>query len=320
MHKEIGVAIWGSGAAGSLHAAAVAETPGMRLEAVVARSESSEELARAYGCAHLAVDEVLRSQATDLVVIATPTEAHAKAAAAVIGAGKHVLIEKPVDEDPAVCDDLHRRAERAGVLALPGHNYLYQPECRRLIESVRTGQIGEPRSLHIHYAIKHSESLAARYHGVLREVMVHHAYITLAALGAPDRVDGGTTAHRWRSLETDDQAWMAWSYDSGALALHYATFGADDMSSDALTFRVKALGTEGSIGYSWRDATYAPGDSPFSVDIPLYRETYVHQMRAVRDMLRREASPLSSLSDAALVARIIRKVAQRPTPTTGIGD
>lgn len=315
MRNTIGVGIWGSGAAGKLHAAAVSATPGMELVAVVARSDHSASLAAQYGAAHLPADEFLASDSINLVVVATPTETHEENARRVIGAGKHVLIEKPVDDSPEVARKLARLAQIRGVIAVPGHNYLYQPEARRLVESVRGGDIGHPRSLLINYAIKHSEELAAKYSGVLREVMVHHAYITVAALGAPDRVTGGTTNTAWECLSSDDQAWMAWTYDSGALALHYATFGADDMTSSPVSFTVKALGSAGSIGYSWRDATYARGDSPFEVDLPLYRETYVHQMRAMRDMLRGEAEPLSTLEDAALVAQVIASVTGPPSPS-----
>ncbi|WP_195760684.1 Gfo/Idh/MocA family protein [Agromyces kandeliae] len=306
---SIRIGLIGAGAAGRLHADAIAAVPGLSLTAVAeSRSGRSDDLARAHGATVRTVDELFGANDVDAVFIASPTASHLPLAHRAIAAGLHVFVEKPVAESPDEIRALARAAAGAGVVIVPGHNYLHQPECSRLVRQARDGTLGRVRSLHISYAIRHEEELASHYDGVLHEVMVHHAYLTLAALGRPDRVHGGVSAAHWARLETDDQAWMVWEYDDGALAMLYGTFAVDDLGPEPGTFAVKALGTEGTASYSWRSTTTVDRGGPFTFGIPLYEETYTHQARAFRDVLRGEAEPASTLEDAAVAAEIVASV------------
>lgn len=297
----------GAGTVSWLHAAAIADTPGMELAAVYdPRTERAEALAAAYRAETVPASRDLTGHDhLDAVFVLTPTSAHVASARECLDAGKHVLVEKPVDEDPAAIRDLSARAQRAGRVAIPGHNYLHLPECARLVRQVRDGRLGEVRALFITYTIAHSEELAAQYGGVLAEVMVHHAYLGLAILGRPDRVHGGTCRPGWATLATDDQAWMTWEYASGALAQMFGSFAVDDLSDSPGTFSVKALGTKGSSAFNWRSTSTADSDGPFLIGMPLYEETYRNQCASFRDAVRLGAAPASTLDDAADAAEII---------------
>src|SRR5947209_7560013 len=52
------------------------------------------------------LDELLRDPDIDLVDVCTPTHLHAPTALAALGAGKHVLVEKPIVLSPADADTL----------------------------------------------------------------------------------------------------------------------------------------------------------------------------------------------------------------------
>jgi predicted dehydrogenase len=304
--RPVRVGFLGAGTVAWLHASAIAGTPGMELAAVYdPRNDRATALAAAYAAEPLASDRHLAGHdGVDAVFVLTPTSAHVTAARQCIDAGKHVLIEKPVAEDPAAIRDLAAHARRKDRIAVPGHNYLHLPECARLVRQVRTGGLGRIRALFITYTIAHPEELAAQYDGVLAEVMVHHSYLGLAVLGRPDRVHGGACPPGWTRLTTDDQAWMTWEYSSGVLAQMFASFAVDDLSDTPVTFAVKALGTRGTATVNWRSASTAD-DGPFRVGMPLYEETYRNQCAAFRDVISGAAQPVSTLDDAAEVAGII---------------
>ena len=306
----LGIGLVGAGAVAELHARALAQTSGVTLRAVTDRDEgrASDLASRAGAAARLTLTDLLDDPAVDAVYVLTPAESHVGIARHCLHAGKHVLIEKPVAPTPEEVETVDREARSAGLVAFPGHNYLYLPECARVIRQARQGLLGAVRYVSVTYAIRHPEALAAHYGSVLDEVMVHHAAITLALCGRPDAVHGGVSTPAWQKLRTDDQAWMAWEYSSGCTALMFASFAVDDTSADPVTFSVKVLGTEGSAAMSWRSLTGTGG--PFAVGLPLYEETYVHEAAAFRDAVTEGRSPLSNLNDAAEIARLLRTVRQ----------
>lgn len=306
----LGIGFVGAGAVAELHARALARTGGVTLRAVTDRDTTrASDLAGNSGAAvRPDLAGLLDDPAVEAVYVLTPAESHVGIARQCLEAGRPVLVEKPVALVAQDIEGLAERARSAGLVAMPGHNYLYLPECARVIRQVRAGALGVVRYVAITYAIRHSEELASRYGSVLEELMVHHAAIALALCGRPDAVHGGVSPPAWKTLSTDDQAWMAWEYASGTTALMFASFAVDDTSADPVTFSVKVLGTEGSATVSWRSVTGAGG--PFAVGLPLYEETYVQEAAAFRDAVCEGKSPLSDLDDAAEIARLLRAVRQ----------
>ena len=97
---------------------------------------------------------------------------------------------------------------------------------------------------------------------------------------------------------------MTWEYANGAIAQLFGSFAVDDLSDSPATVAIKALGTRGSAALNWRSASTL-GGGPFRLGMPLYEETYRNQCAAFRDTVREGTAPLSTLDDAAEVARII---------------
>ncbi len=309
--SAVRVGFVGTGTVAALHAAALAEVDGITLTA--AYDTDTARLARCcrdWGVrAAGSVDELVGADDVDVVLVLTPTPAHLAPAVAALRAGRHILVEKPVAQDAAAIRELAILAADAGLVALPGHNYLYLPEARRVVRHTREGRLGTPRAMFVTYALAHPEALAARYGPVLEELMVHHAYLAVAALGRPDRVSAGAAVPGWPVLSTSDQAWMTLEYDrdgTPTTSAHlFASFAVDDLGADPWTFVVKVLGTAGTSGYSWRSTTHRPDADGFSVGIPVYHETYVHQARALRDVVLGREPALTTLADAAVVADVL---------------
>src|SRR5580692_10037752 len=100
IQAPIGFAIVGTGMIAGFHARAISRVRGGRLVGVVSRSrESGQSFAAAHGVPFLAasVDELASRPDVHVVCITTPSGAHLEPALAAIHAGKHVMIEKPIE-------------------------------------------------------------------------------------------------------------------------------------------------------------------------------------------------------------------------------
>jgi predicted dehydrogenase len=106
---------------------------------------------------------LLRAEAAnlDFIDIATPPLYHAAIAEAALGAGLHVLCEKPltftVEEARALLD----HAKSAERVLYPCHNYKHAPMIKKIREIVRSGRIGKVRSVTLNtYRDTHAKGVA----------------------------------------------------------------------------------------------------------------------------------------------------------------
>ena len=97
--KRLRFGILGCGVIGPHHARAIAGLDDAELVAVAdVNPGRAEKLAGEYRCPHYAsLGLMLAGSDLDAVCVCTPSGMHAEDAAAALGAGKHVVIEKPVD-------------------------------------------------------------------------------------------------------------------------------------------------------------------------------------------------------------------------------
>ena len=65
--------------------------------------------------------------------VCTPLESHVSVAEEAIALGAHVVVEKPMTADAASTDALLAAAQARGVLAVPVHQFLFQPGVQRLL-------------------------------------------------------------------------------------------------------------------------------------------------------------------------------------------
>ena len=94
---------------------------------------------------HAHFEAMLSDAQLDAVVIATPLESHYAMAKASLIAGKHVLIEKPMAGSSRQCEDLIALAEQQGLILMVGHTYLYSEAVAKIVEIIKSGDIGEVR-------------------------------------------------------------------------------------------------------------------------------------------------------------------------------
>lgn len=138
------VALIGGGRWAEVHRDAL-RSLGLEPAAVlVSREESAQRLRDEWGVP--AETELGRFLAvpSDAVIVASPNHLHAAHAQAAVGAGRHVLVEKPMSLRVEECRDLIRTAQEAGVVLAVGHEmrvFTLFEQVRQVIES---GDVGAP--------------------------------------------------------------------------------------------------------------------------------------------------------------------------------
>ncbi|MCH2161017.1 MAG: Gfo/Idh/MocA family oxidoreductase [Phycisphaerales bacterium] len=157
----IGVGVIGLGFMGRTHLAAFNACPGCEVVAVAdrdaSRLKSRGDVGGNFdtGAEAPAFDEDVVSTFEDaleliehpdveLVSVTTPTPTHRDLARAVMGAGRHLLLEKPVDLDPLVIDELAEEARKSGVLAMPAHCMRFWPAWAWMKRHLDAGTHGRP--------------------------------------------------------------------------------------------------------------------------------------------------------------------------------
>ena len=144
--------IIGTGMMGHEHARNLALLPGAE---VVAYSDPSSE--QRWWTAQLVPDakgyedhrELLRDDALDAVVVASPNHTHAAVLADVFTSGKHVLCEKPLCTTVEDARKVMERAEKHPGVFWVGMEYRYMAPIARLLQEVRGGTVGTLRMLAI---------------------------------------------------------------------------------------------------------------------------------------------------------------------------
>src|SRR5215216_7806685 len=96
--SQLGCALIGPGNFGRSLACALQEDARVHFIGVLGatQEESSAAVAELGGRAYAGLDELLRDNAVQAVLIATPSDTHAELALAAAHAGKHIFCEKPM--------------------------------------------------------------------------------------------------------------------------------------------------------------------------------------------------------------------------------
>jgi myo-inositol 2-dehydrogenase/D-chiro-inositol 1-dehydrogenase len=137
----------GYGAWGSHHARVMAGHPETQLMAIAARSEATRAKAREERPqAHVYADyrDLLAKEQLDAVAVVLPSHLHFEVSRAVLEAGCHLLLEKPMCVRPEDCAVLNQlAAERKRVLAI-GHEMRLSSLWGKVKQLIASGAIGRP--------------------------------------------------------------------------------------------------------------------------------------------------------------------------------
>jgi predicted dehydrogenase len=147
----IGVALVGYGYWGANLARNIGAADNLRLVGVADTLPVQRELAARANPGIVTWDSLtaaLDEPEVQAVVIAAPAALHADLAREVLGAGRHVMVEKPLAMTAAHAEEIVALAASSNLVAMVGHTFLYAPAVVRLKEYVDSGELGAVQYLY----------------------------------------------------------------------------------------------------------------------------------------------------------------------------
>jgi predicted dehydrogenase/aryl-alcohol dehydrogenase-like predicted oxidoreductase len=249
--------IFGPGAIAHNFADGLKEAPSGRLVAIASRSE---ERRRTFGDDY-AIDAHKRyadyaalaaDPDVDAIYVCTPHPFHAELAILAMRAGKAVLCEKPAGMSAAQVSAMVSVAADAGVFFAEAFMYRYHPQIARMVELIRSGEIGEVR--HIRAAMGFSAGLnphsrlydRALGGGAILDVGVYPISIARLVAGAAinrpfDNPVSLKAIGHLGETHVDEEAYALLQFESGVMA-ECATAIRRNMDNSATIY-----GTKGEI-------------------------------------------------------------------------
>jgi predicted dehydrogenase len=246
------VALIGCGEIGKLRAAALARVPAMRLVVVCDADRARAASLSPVPHARVETDwrRAVAGEDLDVVIVSTPPSSHAEIAIAALGAGKHVLCEKPLARNPIECRSMTDAAARAGRVLATGFNYRFYPpalKARELVDSGVLGRIDHVRAYTGYSAATHHQAwlhdAAEMGGGALRDNGIHLIDLTRWFLGDVAEISGRTSGGVWGFDGCEDNGFAILRGVSGATA----TLQASWTEWLGYQFRVEVYGTLGAL-------------------------------------------------------------------------
>jgi len=277
------------------------------------------------------LEEALADSSVDLVIVATPTATHFDIARRALGAGKHVVVDKPVTVTAEDAEALAAAARAAGRIVTVFHNRRWDADFLTLRSLVASGALG---------SVSYFESRAERYRPVVRDrwrervgpgsgtwydLGSHLVDQTLQLFGEPDTIAGDLGVQRgagatdffhvilrhgsMRAVLHGSSLAVAGGPRFHVLGMHasYVKHGIDVQES-ALVSGLRP-GRSGSWGRDPQPGvlTRMADGTPYAVDVPNVAGDYRAFYEGLRDALHGTAPPPVAIADAISTMRVIER-------------
>jgi predicted dehydrogenase len=181
--SKLRVGVVGVGHIGINHARLYSELPHAEFSAILETDAAkAEQLAAQYGVAAASSLEDF-AERVDAASIATPTNSHFDIACPLLERGKHLLIEKPITDDPAHATELAQLAAERSLVLQVGHVERFNPVLSALEE-----RLTHPRFIEAHRLSPYPNRSTDI--GVVLDLMIHDLEIILHLVRSPvDTID-----------------------------------------------------------------------------------------------------------------------------------
>ncbi|MEW6753022.1 MAG: Gfo/Idh/MocA family oxidoreductase [Candidatus Latescibacterota bacterium] len=252
--RPVGFAVVGCGVVADYHIGAIQATQGAHLVAV---ADVVEERVRQAGERHgvpwyVAHEEMLRQPEVDVVCICTPSGVRIPIATDAAAAGKHLVIEKPIDVSLEKADRIIRAAQDAGVHLMCIFQLRYGRAVQRVREALQAGRLGRvalgdayikwfrPQSYYASAAWRGTWAMEGG--GALMTQGIHTVDLLRWIMGPVRRVQArmGALVHH---IEVEDTLVATLEYESGALGVVEATTA----SHPGMPAKLEFSGNRGTI-------------------------------------------------------------------------
>ncbi|MEK7133835.1 MAG: Gfo/Idh/MocA family oxidoreductase [Patescibacteria group bacterium] len=206
----------------------------------------------------LTVDEICAQGDIQAVAVATPIATHAGIVRMLLSAGKHVLCEKPLAEDPKTAYELAALAAKNTLGLMTGYVYLYHPAYQKMKEELAGKKISR-----VDFYWKKYGSF---FETIEMNLLTHHFALLLDLVGMPT---GISVTRREKGESACDILDTTILYPSCEVSSHI-----DRMSKERIhTMTVRADGEE----FIWEGAQlrdehgiFESRDTPLAVEVEAF--------------------------------------------------
>jgi predicted dehydrogenase len=233
----LGFAIVGCGMIARFHARALAEVPDSRLVALVSRQEANaRKLAQDLGLqcdVYADLAPVLSRRDVNVIIVTTPSGAHMEPAVAAARAGKHVVVEKPLEITLERCDRIIEACSANRVQLCTIFPSRFGEANQALKAAVSSGRFGRltlgettckwwrPQSYYDEGGWKGTRALDGG--GALMNQAIHNVDLLLWLMGPVTHINGFTATLAHERIEVEDTAVACLRFANGALGVIQAT-------------------------------------------------------------------------------------------------
>lgn len=233
--------------ANGIEVAAVADVDRSRCEAFAARHN--------VGRVYFSGAELVDAAAVDLVSICTPPAFHKSDSVAALGAGIHVLCEKPLAHTEKAARAIAAAADAVatnGVRFATAFRHRFLPAVRRIKELIDAGKVGRPLQYTNHFAAYMPQMADSWFSdpaiaggGSLVDTTVHSIDIFRFLFGEAE-VCGCTTATALPSLAVEDTSMLLLQSPEGVMGVLLACW----VSGDDFAY-IDLVGADGRIRFDY---------------------------------------------------------------------
>jgi UDP-N-acetyl-2-amino-2-deoxyglucuronate dehydrogenase len=266
--RAFGIGVVGAGMASKPHALALQSLA----ETVVVRGVYRRDAAQRrrfsadYGFPEAAtLDALLADPEVDALLVLTPPNAREEIVAAAAAAGKHVLMEKPVERTTAAAERIVDTCEAAGVRLGIVFQHRFRDGSQQLSRLLREGTLGRLQAVHLavpwwrpqsYYDQPGRGTLAQDGGGVLLTQAIHSLDLMLSLCGPVDSVSALAATTGLHRMETEDFVGAGLRFENGAAGALMATTAFYPGGAETLTLacdRGTATLAAGTLTLDWTD-------------------------------------------------------------------
>ncbi len=323
---------------GAFHAKAIETMAGGELGGVAdkladrAETFATENNTKAYA----SVEEMVGDPGIDIVTIGTPSGAHYEPAMLAIEAGKHVIVEKPLEITLEKIDEMMARAVAKGVTLAAVLNRRFHPAMDHFKNAIASGRFGTLTSASAYVKWYRDQAYydsagwrgtwALDGGGALMNQSIHTIDALIYLAGPVHSVQANTACLAHENIEVEDIAVAIVEFRNGALGVIEGTTTA--WSQDGHPARVQLAGTEGSVFLAdesfevWDFMRQAPEDKEvkaqhmkssaagLGANDPKAINSYQHQrnFEEVVNAIKESREPSTSASEARKSVELIRAI------------
>lgn len=214
---------------------------------------ASARIAETFGIPIRTWSEILADPAIDAVTICTPSGLHGSLAAEALAAGKHVIVEKPMEVSVAACDALLAAQAASGRHLAIVSQHRFDPASRTAAELLARGELGRIHLVDAQIPWYRTQEYydsgdwrgtwAMEGGGCLMNQGVHTVDLMLALAGPAVSVFAHARTAAHERIEVEDNVCATIELASGAIG----TLLASTSCYPGFPARLSLFGTEGSL-------------------------------------------------------------------------